>query len=309
MKYDILKQLKDAQGYVSGEALAGSVTRAALWKHIKAMEADGARIEGVTGKGYRLISPPEVPRAEYVKAYISADAEVFYKDSTLSTNDDAKRAAADKSIKRAVFIASEQTAGRGRKGRVWVSPAGGLYMTFLVRPDIEAESVPGITLMAAVKTCEAIESVSQLKAEIKWPNDVLISGRKLAGILTESMIGMDGVDYIVCGVGVNVLPPEGEFKNTACHIAVGRMLLAAAITDSFFEGCDEFERGGLSPFMNDFRNRSMLSGEVTVSSPAGSETGTFLGFDDSGALLIDCSGKKKRFVAGEVTLRGGGIYV
>ncbi len=309
MKYDILKQLKETQGYVSGETLAGSVTRAALWKHIKAMEADGARIEGVTGRGYRLISPPEVPRTEYVRAYMSADAQVFYKDSTLSTNDDAKRAAADKSIKRAVFIASEQTAGRGRKGRVWTSPPGGLYMTFLARPDIEAESVPGFTLMAAVKTCEAVESVAPVKVTIKWPNDVLRGGKKLAGILTESMIGMDGVDYIVCGIGVNVLPPKDEFKNTACHIAVGRMLLAAAVIDRFFEGCDEFARSGLAPFMNDFRSRSMLSGEVTVSSPAGSETGTFLGFDDSGALLVDCAGKKKRFVAGEVTLRGGGLYV
>lgn len=309
MKYDILKQLKDASGYVSGETLGGNVTRAALWKHIKAMEADGAAIEGVTGRGYRLISPPQVPRAEYVKAYLSSDAQIFYKDSTFSTNDDAKQAAADKSIKRAVFIASEQTAGRGRKGRVWTSPAGGLYMTFLARPDIEADSVPGFTLMVAVKTCEAVESVAPVAARIKWPNDVLSGGKKLAGILTESMIGMDGVDYIVCGVGVNVLPPRGDLKKTACHIGVNRTLLAAAVIDKFFEGYDGFVRGGLSPFMNDFRNRSMLSGDVTVNSPAGSETGTFLGFDDTGALMLSCAGERKRFVAGEVTLRGRGIYV
>jgi BirA family biotin operon repressor/biotin-[acetyl-CoA-carboxylase] ligase len=113
----------------------------------------------------------------------------------------------------------------------------------------------------------------------------------------------------VCGIGVNVLPPRDELKSIACHISANRMLLATAVIDKFFEGYDMFVREGLKPFMDDFRRRSVLSGEVTVISPGGSEAGEFIGFDDTGALLLDCDGVLKRFVAGEVSLRGGGIYV
>lgn len=309
MRYRILKQLKEAEGFLSGEQPAMGVTRAALWKHIKAMQADGADIEGVTGRGYRLVSPPDVPRAEYVRAYMAADANVYYKDATASTNDDAKQAGRE-GLDRAVFIAGTQQAGRGRKGRVWSSPAGGLYMTFLVRPDIEAEKVTGITLMAAVAVCAAVEKIAGVSLRIKWPNDVLSGGKKLAGILTESMIGMDGVEYAVCGIGTNTgMSFEGELAEKACSIDVNRTLLAAAIIDAFFKGYDGFLREGSASFMDAFRERNALSGELTVTSAAGSETGEFYGFDEVGALLLRRGADIKRYIAGEVTLRVGGIYV
>ncbi len=308
MRHEVLKRLKDAGGFVSGEKLGDGVTRAALWKHIKAMKADGADIESITGRGYRLVSPPDVPRAEYVSAYTTADAKVFYKDVTTSTNDDAKQAGRD-GQDRAVFIAGRQESGRGRKGRVWSSPTGGLYITFLVRPDIEAEKAVGITLMAAVALCEAVEKTAGVSPKIKWPNDALVNGKKLSGILTESMMSMDGVEYAVCGIGTNTGTNfVGELAEKACSINVNKTLLAAALTDSFFDGYDKFLSGGFASFMHKFRERNALSGEVTVTSAGGSETGEFSGFDDSGALLLRREGEVKRYVAGEVTLRGGGIY-
>ncbi len=308
MRYEVLKQLKDAQGFVPGEQLGGGVTRAALWKHIKAMKADGADIEGVTGRGYRLVSPPQVPRAEYVKAYITSDAEVYYKDVTQSTNDDAKQAGRE-GQGRAVFIAGRQEAGRGRKGRVWSSPEGGLYMTFLVRPDIEAEKVTGITLMSAVALCGAVERTAGISPRIKWPNDVLLGGKKLAGILTESMISMDGVEYAVCGIGINTGTKfEGELAEKACSINVNKTLLAAAVTDAFFGCYDRFISGGFASFMDEFRERNALSGEVTIITQSKAVKGEFAGFDGGGALLLRDANMIKRFIVGEVTLRGGGIY-
>ena len=312
MRYGLLKELKKSGGFVSGEELAkkAGVTRAALWKHIKAMEDDGAVIESAPGRGYRLVSPPETPRAEYVRAYMCSNAEVVYKDSTGSTNEDAKQGGREGIINRGVFIAGEQTKGKGRKGRTWVSPPGGLYISLLVRPDMDSEKVPGMTLMAAVKLCEALEKLTGAKTSIKWPNDVLIDGKKLAGILTESMVGMDGVEYVVCGMGINIDRLfEGELKDKACSVSASRMLLAAAVADSFFEGYDLFLAEGIGAFLPDFRERSAVSGEITVSSPGSSFTGIFRGYDDTGAIIIGCGGEEKRFVAGEVSLKGEGLYV
>ena len=314
MRDDIYRQLIDAEGFVSGGALgeAYGVTRAALWKHIKAIQEDGADIESVTGKGYRLMNPPKIPRAEYVRAHMQCDLPVFYEDAVTSTNDVAKAAARDSHLKAAVFIAGEQTAGKGRKGRVWASrPGQGVYMTFLVRPRTDPEKISGLTLAAAVAVCRAIEAVTASKPLIKWPNDVIVDGRKAAGILTESMINMDGVEFVVCGIGINTDASlfDEEIKETAFALEANNTLLAAAVIDSFMDAYEQFVNQGLSPFMEVFRIRSAISGTVTVTGTGGSETGELIGFDDEGAILLNCGGQTKRFVAGEVSLRGENGYV
>lgn len=318
MRYEIFKTLKDTDGFVSGQTLSTSLgaTRAALWKHIKAMQTDGATIDSVSSKGYRLVSPPNVPRAEYVQAYLRAHARVVYQQSVTSTNDVAKLAAQDKNVTNTVFIAGEQTAGKGRKGRMWQSPIDeGIYMSFLVRPQMDAEKVSGITLMAALALCDAIEKVSAIKVGIKWPNDVLIDGKKVSGILTESMLGMDGIEYIVCGMGINVDQKcfDEELKDKACALGmrapINKTLLTAAIIDGFFENYQTFLKQGLWAFMPAFRARSAIKGQVTIISPASTDTGTLVGYDDTGAILIDCGGTQKRYVAGEVSLRGEKGYV
>lgn len=311
MRDEIYRRLKEAGGDISGETLSGhlGITRAALWKHIRAMQADGAIIDSATRRGYRLISPPEVPRAEYVRAHIRRDIPVFYKDSTVSTNDDAK-AAANK-VQAGVFIAGEQTAGKGRKGRTWVSqPRSGVYMSFLVRPKTDPAQTAGLTLAAAVAVCHAVESASDVQARIKWPNDIIVDGRKAAGILTESMLHMDGVEFVVCGIGVNTHAQfEGALAETAAGLPVNGTLLAAAMIDEFMDAYERFESEGLAPFMDEFRERSAIAGAVTVASAAGSVTGELQGFGDDGALLLRCGDDIRRFIAGEVTLRGENGYV
>ncbi len=319
MKQEILSQLK-SDAFVSGEALSASlgITRAALWKHMKAMQEDGAVIESIPSKGYRLISPPTVPRAEYVQTYLRRDVPVFYHQSVTSTNDVAKAAGQNSASKRAVFIAGEQTAGKGRKGRTWASPKGdGLYMSFLLRPDIDPARISGLTLMAAVALTDAIASVGDISAGIKWPNDILIGGKKTAGILTESLLNMDGVDFIVCGIGINVTQSgfDDDLQDRATSLTqvgagdINHTLLAAAVIDAFIDAADMYEKHGLAAFMPVFRTRSVISGLVTIISPGHRDAGVFLGYDDDGAIRIDCGGETKRFVAGEVSLRGENGYV
>lgn len=317
MRQRIYQTLHSTDSFISGETLsmALGITRAALWKHIKAMQTDGAVIKSVTGLGYRMTSPPNVPRSEYLASHLTTDAAVFYQKSVPSTNDVAKQAAQDSSLNKAVFIAGEQTAGKGRKGRTWCSPKDeGIYMSFLVRPQIDTSLVSGLTLVAAVSLCNAIEQTTNVAVRIKWPNDVLIDGKKVAGILTESMLGMDGIEYIVCGMGINTDQTrfDDELKDKAVSLgmrsSVNKLLLTAAAIDAFFAGYKTFLQHGLSAFMPAFRQRSALSGIVTVISPASTDTGTLVGFDDTGAILLDCSGEQKRFVAGEVSLRGENRY-
>ncbi len=311
MREQIYRRLKAAGGYISGEAISEQlgITRAALWKHIRAMEADGAAIGSANKRGYRLESPPEVPRAEYVGAHIRHDIPLFYQPSTASTNDDAKAAARE--LQTGVFIAGEQTAGKGRKGRTWVSePRSGVYMSFLMRPKTIPEHIASLTLAVAVAMCRGIESVSDASARIKWPNDIIVDDKKAAGILTESMLNMDGVDYVVCGIGVNTQARfEGALAQTAIGVTANGTLLAAAMIDHFLDAYEEFELHGLAPFMDEFRRRSAIAGAITVSSASDSETGELIGFDDDGALLLNVNGETRRYVAGEVSLRGEKGYV
>ncbi len=314
MRFKIYKALSGADGFISGEALSEQlgVTRAALWKHIKAMQADGAQIESATNRGYRLVSPPTIPRAEYVRAYLRRDVPVFFGERCASTNETAKAAARDGSIKRAAFIAGEQTAGKGRLGRTWVSkPGQGVYVTMLVRPNIDPPRVSGITMMAAVAVCGAIEAVSGTKPRIKWPNDVLLDGKKAVGILTESMVHMDGVEFAVCGIGINTCAKalSGEIAEIATAVEANPTVLAAAVIDSFFEAFEVFEQKGLAPFMETFRERNAVSGVVTLTSAGVSTAGEFIGYDDEGAILIETGGETKRYIAGEVSLRGERGYV
>ncbi len=311
MRDQIYRRLKEAEGYLSGETISESlgITRAALWKHIRAMESDGAAVSSVNKRGYKLESPPDVPRAEYVGAHIRHSIPLFYQTSTASTNDDAKAAA--RKLQTGVFIAGEQTAGKGRKGRTWVSePRSGIYMSFLVRPKTAPDRIAGLTLAVAVAICRAVESVSDTSACIKWPNDIIVDGKKAAGILTESMLNMDGVDYVVCGIGVNTQARfEGALTQTATGVSANGTLLAAAMIDSFLDAYALFKCEGLAPFMNEFRRRSAISGIVTVTSASDSETGELAGFDDDGALLLSVNGQIRRYVAGEVSLRGEKGYV
>ena len=236
---------------------------------------------------------------------------IKYLGSVTSTNDIAKKAGDAE----AVFVADEQTAGKGSKGRAWQSSLNeGLYMSFLIRPTIEAAQIPGITLMVAVVVCNAIESVCGVSCTIKWPNDVLVNGKKVCGILTESVFGAQGVERVVCGIGINTNQKFGvELSSKADSLGIRtkrqKMVLCNRVVTGFFEGYDMYQQKGLTTFMTEFKRRSAIKGTVTLTAPNQEYKGTLIGFDDTGAIVIDINGELHRFIAGEISLRGENGYV
>jgi BirA family biotin operon repressor/biotin-[acetyl-CoA-carboxylase] ligase len=184
---------------------------------VKALQADGHRIEAVTHKGYCLSPDSDILTAQSILCQLSEDASRFsvtVRDSMPSTNTYLKGQAGHGAPEGAVIVAREQTGGRGRQGRSFFSPSGtGVYFSLLLRPKLKAEEATLVTSAAAVAVSEALEAVAGVQTQIKWVNDVYIAGKKVCGILTEGAFDMEsgGMDYIVLGIGINLTPPEGGF--------------------------------------------------------------------------------------------------
>ena len=208
---EVLACLEQEKGaFISGEALAQrlGVSRNAVWKAIKALEAQGYAIEGVTKKGYRLAQACSILSAAAVRRYAgSSVTSIEYHDSIDSTNNRAKALAAQGAPHGTLVCAIAQTGGRGRFGRVFHSPEGsGIYISFVLRPKMPAERAVMLTSMTAVAVARAIEQLADVQVQIKWVNDLFIDGKKTCGILCEA--GMDfesgQLEYAVVGIGVNV---------------------------------------------------------------------------------------------------------
>ena len=214
----ILEEHRDAP--VSGQALADRlhVSRAAVWKAMKALQAEGHRITAVTNRGYQLerdsdVLTPQGIRCRLRPAY--QDCAIRVDARVPSTNTQAKKLAADGEAAPSLLLADGQTAGRGRMGRAFFSPPGtGLYMSVLLRPAVQAEELPLVTLAAAAAVCEAVEEAAGVSTRVKWVNDILVDGRKVAGILTEAVGDLESgtMESVVVGIGVNVaqtaFPPD-----------------------------------------------------------------------------------------------------
>lgn len=206
------------ESWVSGGRLSGelSVSRAAISKHVRKLRQDGYRIDSAPGKGYRLTRTLDLILAEEIREGLSTtifgQQEIVCFKQTDSTNHRARIRAGEGSPEGTLVVTEAQSQGRGRKGRQWFSPEGtGIYLSLILRPKISPAHAPCMTLMTAVALADALTSLLPLAITIKWPNDILVKGRKLAGILTEISTDMDSVDYIVAGLGVNVNTPMAMF--------------------------------------------------------------------------------------------------
>ena len=204
LKQRILDMLKSAGGYISGEKISETlgITRSAVWKHVNRLKKNGYIIESVKNRGYRLVSSPDIIVEDDIKKSLNTEfvgQNIFFYDETDTTNERAKANSTEPDG--SVFIAEVQTHGKGSRGRGWTSPRGtGIWHSILLKPDISPSEVSQITLVAGLAVCRAVG----LGAKIKWPNDIVICGKKICGILTEMSAEIDMVNYIVCGIGVNV---------------------------------------------------------------------------------------------------------
>lgn len=238
---EILKKLRDAKGFVSGQELCTyyGVSRTAIWKVIRQLEKDGYVIEAQNNKGYRLVENENADLFSKVEIESKIETNwvgrniIFHKE-TSSTNIDAKELAEKGEAAGTVVVADMQTAGRGRRGRGWVSPAGkDIYMTVVLRPQCRPEKASVLTLVMALAVLKAVSEQIPQKCSIKWPNDIVVNGKKICGILTEMSAELDGIHYVVIGTGINVnqefLAEEIQETATALRIECGHQINRATL--------------------------------------------------------------------------------
>jgi BirA family biotin operon repressor/biotin-[acetyl-CoA-carboxylase] ligase len=304
--------------FVSGEAMSDKLglSRAAVWKHVNALRAQGYRIDAVPARGYRLVEIPDRLGELELRPLLNTHdlgQVLHWFEEVGSTNDIAKRLADDGAVHGEVVIAEAQTAGRGRRGRAWVSPAGrNLTLSIILRPDLPPSRAPELTLVASVALCQAVRQVG-VPAGIKWPNDLLSRGRKLAGVLTELAADPDRVQWVVLGIGVNVNVRAEEFPEELRDIAtslavergepVPRALFAAAVLSSLEEWLDRHAEDGFPSVREAWRAMSItLDREVRVRASGRELEGVAEDVDEAGALLVRTPAGLERVLAGDVEL-------
>ena len=318
----ILSALRSAgDGAISGSELSQhlGVTRAAIWARVEELRQLGYDIEASPHLGYRLRHTPDLLHADDLLSrlgetrVVGRDIRVF--QQTTSTNDVIEKLARDGVKEGAVVFAESQTAGRGRLGRRWTSPPGtGLWFSVLLRPDFRPSETTRLTVASAVALIRAVEKESGITAEIKWPNDILVRGRKVAGILTELNAELDHVKYVILGMGVNVnlkasdFPVELRKIATSLKIESGRTMdraqLAAAILRSLDEVYARIHAGEFAAVADEWESRcSTLGRQVSIRMGNRHIQGRAESLGEDGALLLRTDhGHLEHITGGDVTL-------
>ena len=310
MKTEILKLLREAGGYVSGQQISEKfgVSRTAVWKVIRQLQDEGYQVEAVRNKGYHIVDSPDVITKEETNLRIRQAGDEGAPHGTLA-------------------VADRQTAGRGRRGHSWSSPAGNsIYMSVLLRPDIAPSKASMLTVVMACSTAEGItqclaaEGGVVPQVQIKWPNDIIVSGKKLVGILTEMSAQIDYINHVAVGVGINVNTTEfpEEIRETAtslrleCGHAVRRAPLIAAVMERLEENYEIFlkteDLSGLiekysAMLVNRDRDVRVIGAKETYQAHA-------VGITPAGELIVRREdGTEEKINAGEVSVRGVYGYV
>lgn len=320
MKELVLKHLKKEQDYCSGEEISHKlgVTRAAVWKAIKKLQEEGYQITSSTRKGYKLIVSPNVITASEVKDELQTKImgqEIIYYEAIDSTNNEAKKKAREGASEGTLIIADQQTAGKGRLGRSWISPSGeGIWMSLILRPHILPNQASQLTLIAGLGMCEAIERVTGLKAQIKWPNDVVVNSKKICGILTEMSAQVEQIEYVVVGIGVNVnlssIPEELPYASSLA-IEGGKEYSRKKIIATFLEIFEvDYTQYVKSLNLNFIKERYeqsciTLHRQVKLITKENECIAKALGINEEGALMAQMQdGSIQTVSSGEVSVRG-----
>lgn len=317
----ILSALRAAPWGVSGSELSRQLrmTRAGVWAHVEALRGLGYDIEASPHLGYRLIAAPDALHADDLSSRLgkvrAVGREIHVFKQTTSTNDVASRLAEGGAKEGVVVFAESQTKGRGRMGRVWVSPPGkGLWFTVLLRPDIPPQETTQLTVAAATSLCRAITLQTALKPDIKWPNDLLIRGRKIAGILTEMRAELDQVREVLLGIGINVNQETRDFPEPLRRIAtslriesgqkINRAELAIAILRELDRDYGAVMDGQFKRLAEQWEERCTTLGcHVSIRLGDRLIRGRAESLDDDGALLVrGPHGHLERIVGGDVTV-------
>ncbi len=320
MKDKILDLLKQNQSYVSGEQISNKigVTRAAIWKGIKKLQEEGYIIESKTKIGYKLIEEPDVVTTSVLKPLLKNNKlvqEIYYKDELDSTNEFAKSLAREGALEGTIVIADTQTSGKGRLGRTWVSPPKtGIWLSLILRPEIKPQHAGQLTLLSGLCMCEAIHNITGMNSYIKWPNDVVVNGKKVCGILTEMNAEIERVNHVVLGIGVNV--NQNEFNEDlpyATSLSIEgqtnykRSIIVKEFIDIFEKAYEAYKVSeSLAEFLPRYENKCITLGKEVKIIEGGREIiAQAINVEENGNLIVMLSdGSKKQIYAGEVSVRG-----
>lgn len=323
MKEQIVNLLKENENnFVSGEKISEAlgVTRAAVWKYIKQLKEEGYNIESVSRRGYKLTSSPDRLTFQEIAPNLKTrfiGRKIIYLESIDSTNNEAKKLAAEGEKEGTVVITEEQTMGRGRLGRNWVSPKyKGIWMSIILRPEVDPIHMAKVTQIGAAAVCRAALEMG-IKTLIKWPNDIVLNGKKLCGILTEMNAELNRVNYAVIGIGINVNTEEEDFKDEVRKVATSikieqghdtkRKELIANVLNNFEELYEEFlDNGNIESSIKICKENSALIGkEIKVIEKSSSVKAKALDLTNEGRLVVEFeNGKIEEIISGEVSVRG-----
>ena len=310
-KERVFAALMESPSGVSGERLASElgVSRNAIWKAVAALKKDGYNISAKQNVGYRLENEPV--SAEWIHRALAHDLPIEVHDEIDSTNNRAKMLAENGAPSGTVVCARRQTGGRGRYGRPFFSPEGGVYMSAILRPNVPAERAVMLTPMAAIAVARAIEAIAEVDVQIKWVNDLFIHGKKVCGILSEASMDFESgqLAYAVIGMGVNVQPMR--FPDSIARIAtsignewhggVSPNRLIAGICDQLIALMPELESGA---FMEEYRARSNVIGrKIQVRSGDDQFPARAIAIDDAGGLVIETENGVQTVRSGEISIR------
>ncbi|HDR5039275.1 TPA: biotin--[acetyl-CoA-carboxylase] ligase [Bacillus anthracis] len=326
MRSKILEELYINKGnHISGEVLRTKlgVSRTAIWKHINALKEEGYNIETIPRKGYMLLEMKDKLLPKEIGSLISNNAigqEIVYFDRIDSTNSYAKKEA-NKLKDGTVILSEEQLLGRGRRGRNWSSPKGtGIWMSLVLKPNIPPTEGVKMTQIAAAAVCKAIRELTGLNALIKWPNDIVINGKKICGILTEMAGELNEVNYIIVGIGINVntdgFACELKEKATSLFIEGGKKIDRKELVVNILKNFEVLYNNYIKDLDLDetlviVKNYSAILGkEIKIIQGNLEKKARAIDINNEGLLLVQMDGGSKELISsGEVSIRGENGYI
>ena len=319
MYYKILEELKKTESYISGEELGEKlgVSRAAIWKGIQKVKEQGYEIEAVSNKGYHIVRNQDLYNGIEIEEVCNTTKiakEVYFYEQTDSTNNCIRKLAKEGKKEGVVAVAEIQTAGKGRRGKGWQSPKGtGIWMSMLLTPNITPPEAPVLTLLAGLAVCRAVRQQTGLTAMIKWPNDILISNKKICGILTELYAEMDSVHFVITGIGINVntevFPEELQKTATSLKIEKGETIsrknMIKAVIEEFEKIYLQYEKEcSFLPFREEYKKYCINVGKELQVLSKQPFIAKGIDITEQGELLVQKqTGEKVVVFSGEVSIR------
>lgn len=301
------------QEYLSGQYLAETAgcSRTAIWKHIEELRKEGFVFEAVKKKGYKIVQAPENITADKISFGLKTEfmgRSIHYEEKVDSTQKIAHRLATDGAVEGTVVVAEEQTLGRGRLDRRWHSPKyTGIWMSIILKPNLPMHKAPQLTLVTAVAVVQAIEDITGLQPQIKWPNDILINGKKVTGILTELQADADRINAIIIGIGINVNQKLEDFPDELLEIATslsvesGQVISRAGLMQAVFARLEKlyltYLKDGFYPIKLLWESYALSIGKnIIARTVTGDIAGKALGITDDGVLKIKLEAGEIRHV-------------